>query len=436
MKTNFVSEMKKLFLLVTIFLSVNFAFCAQSRFSSASDFEVTYDNHKIIRVPYTDDIKKAVENQNLDLFSVDGDHFAVIHVSPSQYSNILDQFPDEDITLLEDNIQDLIDQEKLDISSVQGNDWFLNYHTYDEIYQWYKNLAAQYSSLVKIESIGSTHEGRDIFAVRITSDKNKDSKKQIYFQGQIHAREWISGATVGYLVNEFITKYGIDDKITNTLDTVELLVVPCLNADGYAHTWAKERLWRKNRRDNGKGFAFGVDLNRNFNSRWGQGGSSSSPSSDTYKGPSPASEPETQAVVKFFLKNQKIVGAIDFHSFSQLVLRPWGYNTKKPKHDSALKNLGDRMSQIIKSVDGMTYKSIAAVELYVTTGSASDWFYEDEVLEKFGHRVYGYTIELRPTGFSSSGFILHPRFIIPVGKEIYPAVQHFIETVRDNPLYE
>ena len=99
-------------------------------------------------------------------------------------------------------------------------------------------------------------------------------------------------------------------RVTDLLNTTEVWVVPVGNPDGYQYTFTNERLWRKNLRDNdGDGeitIADGVDLNRNFESHWGldEEGSSGIPSSGTYRGIAPNSEPETQAVVKF-IKQQR-----------------------------------------------------------------------------------------------------------------------------------
>ncbi len=93
------------------------------------------------------------------------------------------------------------------------------------------------------------------------------------------------------------------------------------------------------------------------------------------------------------------------------------------------------MRDIIASVHGRDYTSIPSVDLYPTTGSASDWFYDTEVAKKFGHRVYGFTIELRPkNAFGAGGFILPPDQIIPTGEELTPAVIHFAKYVTANPL--
>jgi hypothetical protein len=184
-----------------------------------------------------------------------------------------------------------------------------------------------------------------------------------------HAREHIGPATVQFFVHQFVTLYGKDDTVTDLLDRSELIIVPLLNADGYAYTWTSgHRLWRKNRHPIKQDFfgSVGVDLNRNFPAHWGEGGSSSAPYSDTYMGPSAGSEPEVQALMKFFMNanHTRLVGAIDFHSFSQLVLRPYGWTTDDAPDETLLKKAGDGIRDVIKKTSGKKYVSEREIDLY------------------------------------------------------------------------
>ncbi len=99
---------------------------------------------------------------------------------------------------------------------------------------------------------------------------------------------------------------------------------PCRHPDGYSYTWTNNRLWRKNRRPNPNG-STGVDLNRNWGYQWGGEGASTSQGSDTYRGASGFSEPETQAIRDFITNRPYIRAHVDVHSYSQLILSPWGY---------------------------------------------------------------------------------------------------------------
>ena len=151
-------------------------------------------------------------------------------------------------------------------------------------------------------------------------------------------------------------------------------------------------------------------------------------------GPKAGSEPEVQAIMKFYLGAQRIVGAIDFHSFSQLVLRPYGWTEERAPHEQQHRELGNGMRDLIRKTHGQGYTSERAVDLYVASGGASDWFYGDQVQAAFGRRPFSYTIELRPKSMWDGGFVLPPRFILPVGEEIFPAVLYFAEYALAHPV--
>ncbi|KAK3816329.1 MAG: hypothetical protein J3Q66DRAFT_342235 [Benniella sp.] len=317
--------------------------------------------------------------------------------------------------------------------------WFKNYHKHEEIKEFYLQLTEDYPELITyIPSIGKTVEGRDIFAIRLTAKEEDGSireKPQIWWQGLQHAREWAGGSTVQYLTHHLVSKYGNDDKITAILNETEFIIVPVMNLDGYDFTWKSNRMWRKNRRSNG--MFHGVDLNRNWDDHFGEGGSSSFPWSETYRGPSAASEPEVKAMQDFFGQQKRIVGAIDFHCYSQLILRPEGWTTAPAAHEKEHKFVGDKISEIIKGVHGTKYVSEPSIALYKTTGAGSDWFYGDKATKaNNGQRVYSFTIELRPSDrvLGGGGFILPPEQIIPLGEEIAAAMEFFVDYVVKNPL--
>jgi len=343
---------------------------------------------------------------------------------------------------LEENIQNF---EALNLAARNraNADWFDAYHTYAEITTWYSDLAKAYPTLVTfVPSIGTTFQNRTQPAIRIfdrSTNSSRNPTRRIYFQAQIHAREWISGATVNYIVNQTVEAFRSNDAtIRNVLSTTEIVVVLFTNPDGYVFTWSGDRLWRKNRRTNTGSTCIGVDVNRNYNDHWGQGGSSTNPCSDTFMGPSVASESETRNTQNYFKELQRtapIIGAIDWHSYSQLVLRPYGWTTANSPDEAVFKAAGDKYSADIRASTGRVYTSQKSIDLYVTTGSASDWFYgTDAFTGNQGFRVYSYTIELRPTG-SPPGFELPPIEIIPTGRENWAAIRNWLDTVHKNPIY-
>ena len=162
------------------------------------------------------------------------------------------------------------------------------------------------------------------------------------WQCQIHAREWISGAVCQYLVDHLVNNYRVDPEITALLDTVELIVVPFVNPDGYVFTWSDSRLWRKNREPNPGSSCVGTDLNRNYADHWGEGGGSTNPCSETYEGSRAFSGTEAAQTSQYFSANAPILGAIDWHAYSQLMLRPWGWTQADAPDERLMKECGDR----------------------------------------------------------------------------------------------
>jgi carboxypeptidase T len=136
-------------------------------------------------------------------------------------------------------------------------------------------------------------------------------------------------------------------------------VAPMVNPDGHEYSRTEDRWWRKNRRPNPDG-SFGVDPNRNYGYLWGTldvSTSSHVPSDETYVGPHAFSEPETRAM-RDLIAGERFRGVITYHSFSQLILYPWGY-TAQPIVDlddqDLMVTLAHQMQKLIYDVHDRTY---------------------------------------------------------------------------------
>jgi len=284
-------------------------------------------------------------------------------------------------------------------------------------------------------SIGKTVEGRDMAMVYVTSPNgNLATKKRVWLQGQQHAREWIAGATTAYIAYALASGYGNDTRITNLLDQVEYRIMPVVNSDGTEYTWDSDRLWRKSRQVI-NGDPAGVDLNRNWPDHWNQGGSSTDPSSDVYMGPSAGSEPEVQALMAAYTATPNMIAAVDFHSYSELILRPYGWTDQNSPDDATFTTLGAQIQSAIQSSGEDQYVNERIVDLYVASGGASDWFYG----LGSNQSVYGISIELSPSADQggadgSQGFILPPERILPVSKSMISAMLTMTEYSMANPL--
>jgi len=249
-------------------------------------------------------------------------------------------------------------------------------------------------------------------------------KKSVWFSALQHSREWVSPTTNLYILTTLLEQYRANNaRVRRIFGALNFHFLPVINPDGYEFSHTNQRLWRKNRRNNTPHNSFGVDLNRNWPFAWGGQGSSSDPGSDVYHGRSPASEPEVQNIIRYF-NEQRISAAIDFHSYSQLLLRPWQHTTASCPDEAGLSALGAKMATAIQQNGGKVYRNIRGSQLYVHSGGMVDFFYGTK-------KIWGYTFELRPGQGEPGGFILPPQFIVPTGIENYHAILDFCEKTME-----
>jgi hypothetical protein len=246
----------------------------------------------------------------------------------------------------------------------------------DELYR----TAANNRDIVKLKVLGRTHQGRELIAMKLTRGargKRDGSRPAALYSSTQHAREWISTEVNRRTMHWFIDQYNSRNReVRELLGDVELWFVIVANPDGYEYTFDHERLWRKNLRNNDGNpettGADGVDPNRNFDEHWkyDEEGSSSIFSSLTYRGPGPASEPETQAM-------QGLIDGVDpemhsnWHSYGPLILYPQGWIVGAPDADNPVYTAlaGTDANPAIQGFD----PGLSAEELYVTNGETTDY---------------------------------------------------------------
>lgn len=263
----------------------------------------------------------------------------------------------------------------------------------DGILEELEQRAADNPTIAELVVIGQSVNGTDIAAVRVTKNpaKAKDGNRPTtVFMGAQHAREWITPEMVRRLLDDVLAGYGADPRITELVNTTEMWFIPVANPDGYDFTFEPgARLWRKNLADNnGDGQITpgdGVDLNRNFPTRWGYDneGSSPNPASETYRGTGPASEPETQALDDLFaaITPEFIV---NYHSAAELLLHGIGWQVATPSPDDVIYEamVGDDAHPAVPGYD----PDISA-ELYTTNGDT-----DSHMQEAYG--TLGFTPEM------------------------------------------
>ncbi len=300
--------------------------------------------------------------------------------------------------------------ERLRSASSRTADWFGDYRDYNEISARLRALAALAPDRVALQAIGGSIDGRPLWALRIGGHRSGATRMLV--DGTQHAREWLAAMATTCVADRLVRDYDTDPAIRDFVDRTELWVVPVVNPDGYQYTWSTDRYWRKNRHGRS-----GVDLNRNFSVAWGGSGSSGNQFSETYRGEYAFSEPETIAL-RDLVAREGITLHIDFHTYSQLVLFPWGYTSSPANDRDRFAAVGDRMASAMFATHEMHYKLMQAVELLPAAGTMMDWMYGEA-------KALSFTIELRPDGWPGrgrGGFVAPPEDIRPTCDEALAAV--------------
>uniref|UniRef100_A0ABI7WM85 Peptidase M14 domain-containing protein n=1 Tax=Felis catus TaxID=9685 RepID=A0ABI7WM85_FELCA len=226
------------------------------------------------------------------------------------------------------------------------------------------------------------------------------------------------------LGDEVASDYGKDPTITSILEKMDIFLLPVANPDGYVYTQTQNRLWRKTRSINPGSRCVGTDPNRNWNASFAGEGASDNPCSEIYHGPHANSEVEVKSVVDFIQEHGNFKCFIDLHSYSQLLMYPYGYTVKKAPDADELDKVARRAAKALASLSGTTYQvGPTCTTVYPASGSSVDWAYDNGI-------KYAFTFELRDTGHY--GFLLPANQIIPTAEETWLGLKTIMEHVRDN----
>ena len=260
------------------------------------------------------------------------------------------------------------------------------YLTSTEVEALLKKINNKYPEITKLEKAGESLEGNPIWAIKISDNaKTREvGEPTVLFNGMHHSRE-IMTAEVTTDIASFLTEnYATNSDVKKWVDNNEIWVLPMFNVDGNNKVWAGSKMWRKNTRD-----GHGVDINRNYPTNWNAcRGSSGWKSSQTYRGPSPASEPETNVMMNLVSKIKPVFN-ISYHAYSELIIYPYGCKGQRTANKDVVEGIGKRMGEILSYVPGTAWET-----LYSVDGSDIDWMYQAE-------QVIPYVIEVSPR---SDGF--------------------------------
>ncbi|KAF2899310.1 hypothetical protein ILUMI_06866 [Ignelater luminosus] len=312
-----------------------------------------------------------------------------------------------------ENVQKLIDDEKSQVSRRAEDFNWKEYHTLETINAWLDSLVERYPGIVTPIVGGRSYEGREIRGVKVSFGPGR---KGAFIESGIHAREWIAPATVTYILNEFLNSK--DASVRAVAESRDWYFFPSINPDGYAYTQI-DRMWRKNRRPYKQ--CVGVDLNRNWDYHWMEGGASSDECSTTFAGGSAFSEIETKSLSEYITSVADTLDTyLAFHSYSQYLLIPFSHDESAvPENNDELHQIGKAAAESLSVRYGTNYTVGNWINvLYISSGVSVDWVVGTH------QRRLGYTYELRDEG--QHGFLLPPEQIIPTGEETLDSLVRMI----------
>lgn len=321
-------------------------------------------------------------------------------------------------------------QEKTSIIQKSKNDYNVDgfgfgsmggFYTYAEIAANLDSMYLQFPNLITQKySIGTTLEGRTIWAVKISDNPNiTENEPSVGFDALIHAREPASMSSLMYFMWYLLQNYGSDPVATYLVNNRQIYCVPVMNPDGYEYNHQTNPNgggdWRKNRKNSGGG-CYGIDLNRNYSYMWGYDniGSSPYPCDETYRGTAAFSELETQAIRDFVI-GKNIQTYFNMHAYGNDLLYPWGYiNQACPDEETYVDFCEDMVVG-----NGFVYGTGGYILGYNSNGAARDWLYGEQTIK---NKIYGYTIEIG-TGDD---------FFWPTQSRIFPIAENTLWTLIYN----
>jgi hypothetical protein len=287
------------------------------------------------------------------------------------------------------------------------------YHTYAEMESVITDWESNYPALCDVFVVGTSIEGRNIYGIKISDNVAVDEldETEVLFMGCHHARELMSVDIPLRFAGYLLDNYGVDPTITSHVDTREIFFIPMVNPDGHVYVQNNHSdwwgyWWRKNRRVNAD-MSIGVDLNRNYGYEWGYDnvGSSPTPSSSTYRGASPFSEPETQ-VVRDFVNTREFTMWLSYHTYGELLLYPWGYIPVDTPDHRYYYALGEALTE----VNGYFAGNLKMDAIYPVNGDSDDWGYGEQATK---NKIFAFTPEMNSYddgGFGPPDTMIQPTF--------------------------
>ncbi|XP_002712125.3 carboxypeptidase A4 [Oryctolagus cuniculus] len=329
-----------------------------------------------------------------------------------------------------EDLQALLDNEDEEMQQNEGQERsgsdfnYGAYHSLEAIYHEMDSIATDFPDLASRVKIGCSFEKRPMYVLKFSAGRGGQRRPAVWLNAGIHSREWVSQATAIWTARKIASDYQKDPALTSILEKMDIFLLPVANPDGYVYTQTHNRMWRKTRSFNPGSPCVGTDPNRNWNASFAGQGTSANPCSEVYHGPHANSEVEVKSVVDFIQNHGNFKCFIDLHSYSQLLMYPYGYTVKKARDADELDEVAQRAAKALASVSGTEYQvGPTCTTVYPASGSSIDWAYDNGI-------KYAFTFELRDTGHY--GFLLPANQIIPTAEETWLGLKTIMEHVRDH----
>jgi carboxypeptidase T len=415
-----IQRLFNLLIVATIFLSPGqtpYTFAGskeESRPSPANAGEGQSPGPVVARVSFSD--KRDLDRlaQFLDIWSVDAaSHTLVAQLTPLQQSLLLGEgrqvIVDPELTAKLSRSHQALEGQT---SGIPG---YPCYRSVEETYASLDQIAHNHSDLARWIDIGDSWDkttaggpaGYNLQILQLTNAQISGPKPVFFLMGAIHAREYTTAELATRFAEYLVNAYGSDPDVTWLLDYNEVQILPIANPDGRKLA-ESGLLWRKNT-DNSDGClianAYGVDLNRNYDFKWGGPGASPDACSEVYLGRKAASEPETQALQTYLsglypdrrgpadgdaAPSDTSGLLVSLHSYGQLVLWPWGWTNAPAPNAAQFQTLGRKFAFFNHSIPEQ------ADALYATSGATDEWLYGQS-------GTAAYTFEMGTAFFQACG---------------------------------
>lgn len=422
-------------------------------FALLTTFPIYSQNYKQVKI-YFDSLRDITDLRNagleFDHFHLAKDNALTVFISDEEFTILQSTGFRYDI-LIDDwyayynNIPELTESEKSVL--IQRSKMEMNvsgfgfgsmggFYTLAEVNAELDSMKLLYPNLITSKvSIGNSIENRPIYMVKISDNPSIDENEpEVLYTALHHAREPESMMQMIYFMYYLLENYYTDPSVQYLVNNRELFFIPVVNPDGYEYNRltypSGGGMWRKNRRNNGG--SYGVDLNRNYGpyAYWNapNGGSSTNPSSDTYRGTAPFSEPETNHI-KNFLGTRKIKNALNYHTYGNLLVFPYGALNHETPDSLIFREFAIDMT----SYNGYTYGTDMQTVGYSTRGNSDDYFYDGDTILNSG-KIFAMTPEVGTSGFWPPQSEIIPLAIANVNPNLYYAwvAGGYVEMISPN----